>query len=74
MKAAHAKHPPAGDEHACAHVVLDEPPDGLAVSGHDELPVSVHDVVALCTAQVVLQENKTNAVGKMYCLSACTML
>jgi ABC-type molybdenum transport system ATPase subunit/photorepair protein PhrA len=47
--------PPARDEHACSHVVLDEPPDGLAVGGHDELPVSVHNVVALGTAQVVLQ-------------------
>ena len=29
-------------------------PDGLAVSGHDVLPVGVHDTVALRAAELVL--------------------
>jgi hypothetical protein len=60
---------PARDEHACAHVVLDESPDGLAVCGHDELPVSVHNVVALGATQVVLQEasyKPTGCVSQFY--------
>jgi len=35
-------------------MVLNESPDRFAVSGHDELPVSVDDVVALSTTKVVL--------------------
>lgn len=45
-------------------MVLDESPDGLAVCGHDELLVCVHNVVALSTAQVVLQNSSRTAAGQ----------
>jgi hypothetical protein len=49
---------PACDLHSRHHVVLDEPPDGLAVCGHDELPVCVYNIVALSTPQVILQQQQ----------------
>lgn len=53
----HSPTSPACDLHPRHHVVLDEPPDGLAVCWHDELPVCMDDVVALSAAHVVLQDS-----------------
>jgi hypothetical protein len=50
--------PPACDLHSRHHMVLDKTPDGLAIRGHNELLVRMHNVVPLSTPKVVLHQHQ----------------